>query len=104
MGLVLLLYGGSSIIEKCDLLALVPPFWTVGIAAILFGAVLIVWTFADWPRFKLKWQWIGNDTVTMVVGVVAAMIAISAFVHETHAPAECDGAAKSPVQNAPTAK
>jgi hypothetical protein len=48
----------------------------VGTASLLFAIILLVWVASDWT------EWVGNETVSMTVGVVAAVIAIAAFAHD----------------------
>jgi len=57
-----------------DILTLIPPVWTVGIAAVLLGAVLIVWARSH------RGDGIGIHAVSMIAAVIATMFAISAFV------------------------
>ena len=70
----LIMYGYVCIGLGRDLLAVISPVLIVGGAAIVFAIVLIIWTYSH------QTKWVGNPTVSMVTGVLAALIAISAFV------------------------
>lgn len=74
VGFALIAYGLISIVFHQDLLALLSPEWTVGLAGILFGGVLVGWS------YSVETKWIGNPTVNMITGVIAAIVAISALV------------------------
>lgn len=74
VGLILIIYGVASFCLGRDPLAMVPPAWIVGGSAILFGAVLLAWA------GSVKTKFIGNPTVNMLTGVIAAVVAISALV------------------------
>ena len=65
--------------------------WIDAAASVIFGGVLLYWAFSnEEPRgpsfvhpFGTDTNWgIGNPTVTMVVGVVTAVIAVFSFAHE----------------------
>jgi hypothetical protein len=54
----------------------IDPRWINAGACLSFGSVLLVWVISDWT------QWIGLDTVTMVVTVLTAIIAIFTLTRE----------------------
>ena len=49
------------------------PEALVAATSIVFGGVLLIWVCSDWT------EWIGGETVNMVIGVVAALFAIASF-------------------------
>ena len=53
----------------------VTPDIVNAVACFVFGLVLLFWVASDWTK------WIGNETVTMVVVVVTAIIAVFALNH-----------------------
>ncbi|HYI81806.1 MAG TPA: rhomboid family intramembrane serine protease [Acetobacteraceae bacterium] len=76
MSVVLIAFAAFVLIAGRNPLESVPYHVVVGFSSLVFGLVLLVWVRSDWNK------WIGNETVNMVVGVVAALITISAFAQQ----------------------
>ncbi len=76
MGVVLIAFAAFVLISRRNPLEDVPYHVVVGVSSLIFGLVLLAWVRSDWNK------WIGNETVNMVVGVIAALIAISAFAQQ----------------------
>jgi uncharacterized membrane protein len=76
MGLALVAFAIASFATKRDLLDGIPAYWISASSALCFGIVLLIWVWSDWK------EWIGNETVNMVVGVIVALIAIVTFARE----------------------
>jgi hypothetical protein len=75
IGLVLVSYGVVTICGY-DVLAHLSSAWIIGGTAVCFGLLLLLWAFSE------KLNIIGGDTVSMVVGVIVALVVISSFVRE----------------------
>ncbi|HEX2529815.1 MAG TPA: hypothetical protein VHL31_26430 [Geminicoccus sp.] len=76
MGLFLLGFAALTFLLERNPLEEIPYHYIVAATSLLFGAILLIWVKSDWTH------WIGNETVNMVVGVVAALIAIIAFAQD----------------------
>lgn len=76
MGLALIAFATIVLMSGHNPLENVPYHIVLGVSSLIFGLVLVIWVRSDWSK------WIGNETVNMVVGVIAALITISAFAQE----------------------
>jgi hypothetical protein len=72
-GLILCAYGIAAGMGY-DVLDKISPAWEIGGAAIAFGALLIAWASSE------KRNLIGGESLSMIVGVVVALVIISDFV------------------------
>jgi hypothetical protein len=74
-GVVLIVYGLAAVFGY-DILEHLSPSMVTGLTALCFGGLLMLWAVSE--TFDI----VGGETVSMVVGVVVAVVVISSFVHE----------------------
>ena len=85
-GLAIAVYGFATVFGY-DALAHLSSGWLIGGTAICFGSLLLLWAVSQ------KWNIVGGETVSMIVGVLVALVVISSFVHETERDRTADQAA-----------